>query len=865
MDTTTWSSWVFNKTAKTVQLRKFSRSLQDIKLITNLNNGIVIYDPTQPATLGQSAWDDTTKTLTLIYNTASMSNTDTLEIIVDQGIKLTQSGNRAVGNATQKFRDGFNSGLDTSVWDLAVNGSPATLDANGNVLVSGVPKGDRIVLGGNAGGSSYINIIKSAKDTDEELTLTSKDTFTFPVRLGSFTSLSQRFLGQEYSVEVVGIDGNENIVSIAQPADIAITQFVVLSNVATITTATNHGLTGGTRISIYGASQSRLNVGPVVVTPVTATTFTVPVTMPDGTYAISANVRVCDPLGNASNAVSLLWENNTTTNASFVARRNGSAFRSVNNTVGSTAGTQATTAPYTDAWTATTENEIIAGFEEAFFVSRIADSLSTTAGSGKYSQSIPDENVSYKIRLRAKNLKGLSAPVAEILTASKSGTTTVTITTDVAHGLNVNDFVVIYGIRDTTNFPNLTAQTQVASVISATQFTIVMGSAATASSYGGFVMRVQGGTLPPGMYNYSIQSISRSNNILTVTGATSISNLSVGDWITLYGLYDGTTQYQSLEIAYKVLRVSSTIIELESNGADFATINLGGGIIRNTCYRIHGVRMLEHARLVVEMNNRGTADQTRAIPISSAASIPVIQSTGATTLATAWATAPLSGIITTDISSAAITSTQTSTGISKAIGAPALSFTQAIGTVSGTNPTLDTIIEDAIDGGSTWVEVYHFPRVTTGTQVINSALVKMAGGSFRYRRVVGGTTPSFTLSVSRANHATYDKAVRQWFDRAISPTTSNSTTAAFYTDGCTQLQVVYLQSAGSAAATITIEGSDESSTTGFYDLGIPLTTPASGAGNARVALNATLPKFVRGRVSTAGTGNVMTYMFFKCS
>lgn len=86
--------------------------------------------------------------------------------------------------------------------------------------------------------------------------------------------------------------------------------------------------------------------------------------------------------------------------------------------------------------------------------------------------------------MRANNLNNFTAPVARITAIAKTGTTTATVTTDVAHGLTTSSFVQIYGVRDITNFPNLTAQTQVASIVSPTQFTIVIGGAVTASSAG---------------------------------------------------------------------------------------------------------------------------------------------------------------------------------------------------------------------------------------------------------------------------------------------------------------------------------------------------------------------------------------------
>lgn len=82
----------------------------------------------------------------------------------------------------------------------------------------------------------------------------------------------------------------------------------------------------------------------------------------------------------------------------------------------------------------------------------------------------------------------MTRPIAKIVSAVKTGTTTATITTDIPHGLTTTNYVTIKGIRDTTNFPALTTPTVVASTPTSTTFTIVIGGAVTATSYGGSVI-----------------------------------------------------------------------------------------------------------------------------------------------------------------------------------------------------------------------------------------------------------------------------------------------------------------------------------------------------------------------------------------
>ncbi|NUO35882.1 MAG: hypothetical protein HOQ45_02430 [Nocardioidaceae bacterium] len=65
---------------------------------------------------------------------------------------------------------------------------------------------------------------------------------------------------------------------------------------------------------------------------------------------------------------------------------------------------------------------------------------------------------------------------------------------------------------------------------------------------------------------------------------------------------------------------------------------------------------------------------------------------------------------------------------------------------SGTAPTLDVVLEDSVDGGTTWNTIGTFTQATTGArQVIN--VTTPFTDTLRVRWTVGGTTPSFTFAV----------------------------------------------------------------------------------------------------------------------
>lgn len=539
-----------------------------------------------------------------------------------------------VGNARNKFRDNFvTAAPDLTVWDLANDDSDHLVNA-----------------GGNAVSSSYLRISLDPVLQDSGVTLTSKNVFTMPFRLAFGLSISQRIVGQEISLEMVGVDDNDAVDNISTVADKAITgtTISITSNVGTVT-LTAHGLKGGDRVCILGCPASILKVGPVLVTVLTADTFTVPITASNGTYdCTGGSVRWCDPVAYAKNAAAYLFENATVTNASFVTRRNGSTPKGALSavTVATTTATQANTSPYSDAFVATGQQEFLATLDAITYRSFAPDGVATMSGLGKRTQGTPDEEVEYKIRVRAKNCCVLTVPVARITTIAKSGTTTATVTTDVAHGLTTSDLIQIYGVMDITNFPNLTAATAVASIINDTQFTVVIAGAVSVSSAGGVVWRNNGGVLAPGVLAQNIQSISRTSNVLSVVGNTTWATPLPGEYFQLWGMDGDAAVYDG---AYKVLRVNTSTLELESVGANFGSISCGGAVFRRTDVRVHFVRMMDYTRIVTEVvGGRGnTTDINDAVPVSvtASATITANASTGTSGIAKAEDAAAAAGDI----------------------------------------------------------------------------------------------------------------------------------------------------------------------------------------------------------------------------
>lgn len=842
-------NYVFDASAKTITLIDFGEvDLSRLALVTNTTTNTIIYSFAD----AQKGGTVSGNVITLDYDTTSMSDADKLRIDYDTAYGDVSYDRVTVGNARTKFRDGFASQGVTQpnpeVWDLEED----------------TPGAHILTQGGDSSGASYLRVSLSPFVESDGISITSKQAFQFPMRVGFGISASQRILGQEFFVGMVAADQSGEVEYISPVPDKNITgaNIVIASNVGTVT-LTNHGLKGGDRVNIFGCADHRMNVGPVVVTVVDANTFTVPITITNASYSsVGGVVRTVDPLRYAKNAGGLLFENTTVTNASFVSRRNGAKFRSANNTVATTTAPQTNTSPYTDAFNSAANQELYYTMDELSFRSFAADSNGGLNGSNKYTQNVPDEELDYKIHFRARNLNGFTKPVGRIVTAAKSGTTTATVTTDVPHGLVAGDFVQIYGTRDQTNFANLSTQTAIASVPDATSFTVVWGSAVTASTAGGVVWVNQGQVSAPGVLGQSVQSVSRTNGILTLVGNTTWSGPLSGEYMQVHGLESAASAYEG---AYKTLRITGTTLELAAPGPDFGSITTGGAVIRRTDIRLHFARVMDYTRLGVEvLGGKGnTTDINNSIPvaITGAATLAVSQTTG--TNSTQWNAAGWGGSLVADIASAAITSTATSGTISPGtivnVGTYSSTFSVVVTAVSGTNPTLDVAIEESPDNGTNWIRVYEFPRITATGTYVTPKLRATYGTRYRYVRTVAGTTPSFTMALNRIMWSTPGELTRQWFDRSIVLTTLNSTTPTYNVDGCNFFQVTTNLGAATTPPVLQLQGSEDG--TNWYAIGGQF-TPTASTTTIQV-VKEFVPKFARVIVATAGATVTPGYISLK--
>jgi len=831
-------------------------NVKNLVSIINQTKGVVIY-----ATGSQSLryTNVAGTTVTLFFDTSSMSASDTLQVIYEdnsaqpvEAILLDKNGNEvpaaatpkgalAVGNSLSKFRDAFVLGApDLTVWDQSFVNQGTTF----------------VTRGGEANGSSYLKISMCPFTAGSEYYLTSKELFKFPLNFGFGFSASSRPRQNNLLIGLAGVDSNSNVQYVTPKADVALPSTVtVASLIITINFATNHSFKGGDRVSLYGNGDNRLNIGPVTVSVITEKQITIPTTLGNATYTAGGFIRFDDPVADLYNGALVYTADQTlTTSYNTSARRNGASFRT--SVIGGTSS-QATTSGssnFTESYTSSNMFEVIPTPDDTLFTLRAPDAVSSPGTPVRFSQGSPDDTINYKIFIAAKNNIRMPRPIARIVSAVKSGSNGVTYTTDVPHNLNLNSRITIYGVRDAANFPNLTSPVSPTTIINSTQFIVPVGTSATASSAGGRVDLCEGGDNVDSANFPSVQSISRTDNVMTITLVTTVSGLSQGETIHLYGcdatsmgLYDG---------AYLVRRFFGSTIMVDSVGANFSSINCGGAILRRLDYRIHFVRVNDYARTAVEITGNTSSDAQRSIPVVQTGTATVSVSGTPSVIISGQPTFNLNTPIQNLVHNGTVTSNSNSAS-SIPLGV-SVSFQLNIGVVSGTNPTMDVTVQESFDAGITWLNIYAFPRVTS-TNVVQSPTFPCNGNRYRVTFIVGGTTPSFSTGVNMMTAPTpSNNFMRNVYDRVIAVNTLSSTSQVISAYNATIAQLsINMGAITTTAPAIQLQASVDNSST-WFNIGTPLTAVANSTVNTVVS-NLSVDA-IRAIVTTAGSGATLNYI-----
>lgn len=532
------------------------------------------------------------------------------------------------GNISGKFREAF------EAYD----------PVNGGKWLESRASGDLVFVDGNAAAASYLVISKDPLTAGQEtwVELSADNYSRMPVEVAVGLSMSQRTLGQEFSVECVDTGD-----LVSDGDDRAISSIAQTTTTLTIDFATPHGLSIGRAIGVRDCSNPVANYPALVVATVPSPTQITCTAGPGGTIAsqtitnpagAKGFVYVRQRLGRARNGVAQIFENATATNASLYIRSesgdalpSGTIAGSHSVTVGTTASVQLVNAAFTYAFSPTNEFRLLIQADRTQWADSAVDATAQMTSRAVRTQVCPDPSENYKLRFRATNNASLTVPNAQIVSAVKTGTTTATITTDVPHGLVLGDPVVIYGIRDQTNFANLAAATAVASVVDALTFTIVIGTAVTATSYGGYVAEVQGGNLMSalGAVTMAAQSavlstLADGTRQLVLTGSANWAGLSIGDMVNVVGCRaDLTGVSLGVDGPWKVANTATTALTLvlpfvnqRTLPADFVSTNCGGGVIKRTCLRVSFVRVFDYERLRVEALTRPASDAASSLPVN---------------------------------------------------------------------------------------------------------------------------------------------------------------------------------------------------------------------------------------------------------
>jgi hypothetical protein len=554
-------------------------------------------------------------------------------------------------NITTKFREAFEAYVPGHTW------------------VESKASGDLVYVDGNSAAASYLVISKDPLTAGTETALTSVQDFSMPVEMAFGLSMSQRTLGQEYSIEMVDTGA-----PLPDVPDLEISSISQAASTLTVDTVLAHGLSVGKSIGIRDCSNQLANYPSLVVNSVPSPTQFTATAGPGGTIAsqtitnpagAKGFVYFRERLGRAQNGISQIFENTTVTNASLYVRAEaGDAFPSGtvagnhSTTVGTTASIQLVNSAYQYTLTPTNEYKFLVQADRVQWADGVVDSAVVQQTNRLLrNQVCPDPSLTYKLRFRATNNKALTVPSAQVVSINKlSGNTTGTFVTATPHGLNNGDLVVYYGSSDpaAANFPAVVIATAIG-VVDATTFTMGIGTGTTGAAYGGFVAKVQGGNLGSALgYNAIsatsavLSTLSDGTRLLTLTGSGTWAGLSIGDLVNVLGLRStASLGVTSLDVdgAWKVADVATTTLRLVlpyagsmAVPADFGATPCGGGVIKRTDLRVSYVRVFDYERERVELLARPAGDVAAAAPV-------VIQ--GGTSAVTTVTTVTTVGTVTT--------------------------------------------------------------------------------------------------------------------------------------------------------------------------------------------------------------------------
>lgn len=172
----------------------------------------------------------------------------------------------------------------------------------------------------------------------------------------------------------------------------------------------------------------------------------------------------------------------------------------------------------------------------------------------------------------------------------------------------------------------------------------------------------------------------------------------------------------------------------------------------------------------------------------------------------------LHGLPVTDSSLTDITGTFTSTANGSAIDASgygSIAFTVNVSASSGTTPTLDVILQQSDDGSTNWTDEYYADRFTA-TGSYKTVRMSLHARYYRYRYVIGGSTPSFTFTVATTLKAATAETIHTYnkFNDLVM-TTSNNFSSTVNLEGCSFFSATLTRGAGGAGVAVAAQNSND--------------------------------------------------------
>lgn len=176
-------NYTFDASAKTITFSDYAAiSLNRVLLITNVTDGVILYNFADPATGGSVA----TNVLTLDYDTTAMDDTDALQIFYDD--ENAAQTIQAAGAAVE--RTGFAKEVSNNV------------DSAFGSIIGSIGTG----MGVNQTGGKLV--LTAGTTARAETILRSAKSFTGGIRLRAKTTLSQRIANNKFFIELVDVVGD---------------------------------------------------------------------------------------------------------------------------------------------------------------------------------------------------------------------------------------------------------------------------------------------------------------------------------------------------------------------------------------------------------------------------------------------------------------------------------------------------------------------------------------------------------------------------------------------------------------------------------------------------------------------------------